>query len=1025
MNDEHPLVLELTSLRQTAARFEHEAHSAAIRLQRQTLETTRAHGRAAALERENTRLKEELAVLRVNSQVPSHPAERQVQELTLALRRVSEKIDLSERALLERTGELTTARSDLVKARHEAEGAYELASLLRSREEEGKARERALQAKARASEEERKMVDLVVQEYADLVRSLEGRKSASIVNASGVASAATPIDDLNDKKAGLQKLLAEFAQQTGDLETTVMDLQSQISFIQVSLNAERKTSIHDRNLLSQAQTELDRLRLDDQTAAKMVTRYMKFSQSSTNALQAQITALKDRHAVTISTLQLQLSQVESQLTSERTQCTHLQDALDELCEDVARETYGRRREVALRLALLAREESITESLRRWVRRARESYERSYSPSRTHEAQDGPHENAPHIPASVSATDVQDTFHRMVSDAESLLSALNDELEFSDGSMASGAEARIAVAREAVEALRSELQDEVRKRVDAVRRFGTALEGMASVHTPDLDSKNNLLEKAAEADLPSTPLSNSDTSHITSVKEENTPSQNGCSSLSVICTSKGATDDDPFKAGSPASLPITPVGSVTQDVESLEPSPTLLTTDEPLPYKEEESPAVSILDLHPAPHLYPTKESRMSPTPSPPVNNAGIQGTPTPQAVLSIEHTKMALNLQSPTSTSASLENTSPAVPQNPNLQTQIVHSESTATLLRFLSEAKHRYDALQRAFRDCSLALKELKRTLGSPSPSSSTRTVNHTQHHLLTALSRIDDFTEDARVELEIRIADEELTAHGFETLLSVPGAFTDPDERAEAETNAKRFADGTDEGVQKALERFERKLDDVQHDVAVLKRAAHEVSLTDVGFKDGTRESRPTGWTSWTAGLLSPTSSPSRSTTPAPTFGSVMTSPRLRHASSLKQLHGGPGESGDPLAGLGFKISMPSANLAAPSYPASLGLGSAPGVRPRAISTIYSLGLGARSSSVTIGVGLGGAIPSPSPSVPSPPHSGSIPTTPMTSRLGSSPLSARMGSAGPKRRGSILINGGGPDEREMVEDDEPSDVE
>lgn len=254
--------------------LQHEAHSTAVRLQRQALDASRALGHAAALERENARLKEELAFHRANPQTPSPAAERRVQELTLALRRLSEKLDLSERALIDRTGELTHAHSDLAKARHDVDGAYELASVLRAREEEGKARERTWQAKARASEEERNMVDLAVQEYADLVRSLEGRKSANVTNPSGAVSGAALAGDLNDKKAALQKLFVEFTEQTKVLETTVSDLQSQISFSQAALEAERKTSMHNRSLLAQAQAELDRLRLDDQTAAKMVTRYM-------------------------------------------------------------------------------------------------------------------------------------------------------------------------------------------------------------------------------------------------------------------------------------------------------------------------------------------------------------------------------------------------------------------------------------------------------------------------------------------------------------------------------------------------------------------------------------------------------------------------------------------------------------------------------------------------------------------------------------------------------------------------------
>lgn len=576
-------------------------------------------------------------------------------------------------------------------------------------------------------------------------------------------------------------------------------------------------------------------------------------------------------------------------------------------------------------------------------------------------------------------------------------------------MASAAQARIAVAREAVEALRSELQDEVHKRVEAVRRFG-----VMDVNTPDMGSKNNLLENSVQSDLP--PLPNGD---ALLSKEENVTSQGGCSPLTVISTSEEAAGDDPFQAGctfvyfcpglridkivAPAYLSNISDDSAARDESPLDASPTLLITDEPPPYKQEQSPAVSVLDLNPAPHLYPTKEP--SPTPSPPLDNVDIQVTLTPQAM-------DPAHLSSPTSDSAS---SGPS-----DLQTQIVHSESTTALLHSLSGAKHRYVTLQRALRDCSLTLKELKRTLGSPSPSSPHRMVHRSQH-LLTALSRIDDFTEDVRVELEIRIADEELTVHGFETLLSVPGALSDADERTEMEANARRFVDGTDDGVQKALERFERKLDDVQHDVAILKRTVHEVSLAEADSEDRTRDrnNKSSAWTSWTAGLLTPTSNSSRPTTPAPTFGSVMTSPRLRHAGSSKQLRGGPGENGDPLSGLGFRIPMPSASPIVPTYPAGLGLGNAPGVRPRTISTIYSLGLGARSSSsAAINIGLG------SVSSPSSAHPGSIPSTPVTSGLGPSPLSARMGSAGPKRRGSILTNESGPDGA-LAQDDEPSDVE
>ncbi|KAG6332562.1 hypothetical protein ID866_6528 [Astraeus odoratus] len=1029
MHDEHPLVLELTSLRQTAARFQHEAHAAAVRLQRQALEAARAHEHAAALDNENARLREEVAFLRAHPEPVSHPAEGQVQELTLALRRVSEKIDLTEQALLERTGELTHARSDLEKARREVESAYELAARMRSREEEGKARERALQAQARAAEEERKMVDLVVLEYADLVRSLEGRKSVQ-----PSAEHTTLVDDLRDKKAGLQKLFAEFTQETGILEATISDLRREVSLLQAQLDAERQTSLRDRTFLSQAQAELDRLRLDDQTSAKMVTRYIiagyrKFSQSSTNALQSQITALKARHAATVSTLQFQLSHAELLFASERGQCARLQDALDELCEDLARETYGRRREVALRLALLAREEAITESLRRWARRARESYERCMSHRNSPDSSDVSEGHSK--PASSFV--VEDAFQRMVSDAESLLAALDHEMEYSDGNTTSGGLARIAVAREAVDALRDELQSEVGRRIDAVQRFASP--GKTSTDsTPASDGRDQdvLLEKSEKEPLKlSTPLldgnmlPSSDTKRNAISQGEDPPS-------AVVRPSKAGMNGDLLKEACPPSHDTTCEAAKENGPDAQEGpcSMPLLTNNDPVTFKQEPLPSVSNFEPPPAAPDTFERDSPLSCTVSPskddvdiPTNATGSMLTeaagssscplPTPAS-----HVELSIKAQKPSS--------SPVLTQTSMPESALLHS---------LTQAKHRYDTLQRAFRDSSLALKNLKSNLESPSPSALHPTTSCPEPHLLAALMRIEDYTEDARVELEIRIADEELTARGFETVLSVTGALTDSAERAETVANAQQFADGSDEGVQRALERFNRKLEDVQHDVAVLKRAVHEMSLGDSESDGGANKDMP-GWTSWTAGLLSTNSSPPRPSATL-TFGSVMTSPRLRHANSLKQLRGAD-EHADPLAGLGFRIPMPSPVVArslsgtsvtsTPNY-GGLGLGKAPGTRPRTISTMYSLGLGARSSSVAISVGLGAVgLPRSSSSL----SKSSRPSTPINpSRLTiHSPLAVQGGTS-EQRPGSALISGVEDgsniicDEKDGVTDRDQSDVE
>ncbi|KAI6115388.1 hypothetical protein EV401DRAFT_1976170 [Pisolithus croceorrhizus] len=931
MNEEHPLLLELASLRKTAARFQHEAHSVAVRLQRQALETAHALEHVSALEQENEKLREESAFLRANSQqAASHPAERHVQELTLALRRVSEKMDSIENTLVERTTELTHVRSDLTKAKQEAEAAHDLASRIRAQQEEGMVRERMLEMKARASEEERKMIDLVVQEYADLVRSFEGRKHINQAHLNEAPSAG----DLHDKKTALQKMMADFMQQTDTLQNTIAELRMNTCFLQMELDAERKTAMHDRHLLAQAQVELDKLKLNDQTAAKMVTRYMKFSQSSTNALQSQITALKARHAMTISTLEFQLSQAKLLLTSERAHRTRLQDALDELCEDVARETYGRRREISLRLALVAREEALTPHLRISEPNTLDVKPQTLLPD----------------------TDIQKAFHRIVSDAEALLSSLDDEIELSDGSALSGAMVRIVTAKGAVEALRGELQDEVNRRLEALRRLGSNWkEEEVGIYSRD--------------GLSNTPLRSGDEVRAAGVTEEGSSLQD--SPLPVVRTSREIANDDPFKVAlddTHLSIPGAPIEPAEETQSIAQDGPSLMSSSlfvgDVLSLKQAKSPAMSVLELQPIPRKSSVNVLDGSRTTSPSREWVNVPSTPT---LASSQPTEGLLTVSSQYDDPTPLANPPFQAPQTLGSPVNTSPPSSDAiTLLRSLSQTKDRYDTLRRAFRDSSLALKDIKRTLTSLPPSSSSLS-QRTHERLLTALARIDDYAEDARVELEIRIADEQLIAKGFETVLSVPGALTGLDERVQIETDAGRFVDGTDDAVRKAAQKFRKKLEDVQHDVAVLKRAVHDVLLfTDSrNSTHGTGDTAKEGWSAWTASLLGASPSPSCSNQHSPTFGSVMTSPRLRHANSLKQLRQmSPSETRDPCSpDLDFRIPMPRPNYAAamsahtPSYD-GLGLGCPPpsgAARPRTMSSMYGFGFGARSSSASVAMSIG----------------------------------------------------------------------
>ena len=71
--------------------------------------------------------------------------------------------------------ELANAKSNAVKAKLGEEKAYKLAMRIRGREEVSRQREQELEWKLRSLEEQGKMSDVAVKEYASLVRSLEAK----------------------------------------------------------------------------------------------------------------------------------------------------------------------------------------------------------------------------------------------------------------------------------------------------------------------------------------------------------------------------------------------------------------------------------------------------------------------------------------------------------------------------------------------------------------------------------------------------------------------------------------------------------------------------------------------------------------------------------------------------------------------------------------------------------------------------------------------------------------------------------
>lgn len=919
IDDDHPLALELSSLRTAVTRFQHEAYTSALKLQRHSLEAAMAIERAQVLEYENDVARAELATLRAHPDTTPHPAELQLPEFTLALRRASDKLTLAEDALRTRSSQIADVQGAAARAHHAAENAFALAAGARAREEDAMARERTLMLRLRVVEEEGKMMDRAVREYADLVRGLERRQGLPSSPPPGGTGAfnrnpseqddAGPIEALQEEKAGLRKLVGEFVGENEALRDEIDKLQVELEGTRAELEAERKAAEEERAQLSHALTELQLLKHDDNAAAKMVSRYMKFSQATTDTLQKSLESLKARHAATTATLHMQAASAQTALSSEQRQSARLRNVLEEATEQLAREAYGRRREIALRLAVVGREDQLVEALRRWLRRTQE----------TRAKEDVP---------------IEERLDAIVGDAGDLLALVDGaaprEADTQGTSTSAGSVARIVAARDTVSALVEELQMETERRMQLERVLGHAeVDEQGRIIPPPVHEPPTPPPKAEPV--------NTATEVIPEVVKVDAATSPICSPSPKVPVQalKTSAEDPGSPAVSPADFPIVlpPI-----QLTPLEREPTaIITLHQPAPRSVIGSPAF----------LSP----RSSPSPSPPIpTQENIYTTTSPGSLALQDSTLASSNGSEPTR--------SPSSPASSI--SQLSSKRRSPPLLAELGKTKTRYDELQRAFRDCHLALRELGQTLQALPITSSLPTSA-----LQIIFARLDDFNEDARVELEIRIADEERIARGYATLLAVPGAISSEAEAQDVERAVRAFVDGSDAAVARALNQFSRKRDDLEHDIAALKLAVHEIpppqsqpqpQLQPESQSPSQAQSRPTtpasgltanpSWTSLAAGLF--TGGSSRPASPSPTFGSVVTSLRGRRVVSSD---GGPGGSG-LLAALQrqFRIPMPDLHHHhAPPSPSPVFTGP----RARTTSSMYMLGLGMR----------GGVIPGKKP--------------------------------------------------------------
>jgi predicted nucleic acid-binding Zn-ribbon protein len=281
-----------------------------LQLQRQALELANTQDTIRAIAQQNAYLEKEVENLRIigdserdaQSSRNGGTSSRHVSELTLALRRAQKRLTATEDLLLSRTKETADIRA--LNAQLEFRAIVEHKSLEEARQEAAaaKAAERDAQLALRQAIEERNMSDVVVHEYADLVKCLEGRTNASSTQNSTLTLSAphslpplwqesavgtaepqistlsySPLRSMLEGRQGLQKLIEEMNTETNRLHAEMANLHVQLENLGTELYSRQSAENADREKLAIAQVELMRYQADDTAAAKLVSRYMLVS----------------------------------------------------------------------------------------------------------------------------------------------------------------------------------------------------------------------------------------------------------------------------------------------------------------------------------------------------------------------------------------------------------------------------------------------------------------------------------------------------------------------------------------------------------------------------------------------------------------------------------------------------------------------------------------------------------------------------------------------------------------------------
>ena len=175
----------------------------------------------------------------------------------------------------------------------------------------------------------------------------------------------------------MHQLFHDFTSTLSSKDKTLHQLAAKVEELEHALSVLRGQLDAETALRVQALVERDKALRDDASAAKVVERYMTFTQKTHATIHMHLNNLRTRSSATQTTLRKDVLALRHRLQVETERSARLRAAMDEMSESLSREAVGRRREVALRLKMLAVEEKRERKVETWldrVRRAREGAE---------------------------------------------------------------------------------------------------------------------------------------------------------------------------------------------------------------------------------------------------------------------------------------------------------------------------------------------------------------------------------------------------------------------------------------------------------------------------------------------------------------------------------------------------------------------------------------------------------------------------------------------------------------------------